>query len=130
MIHQLTSLERLMLNAGQLQYPSPSIRAVALALTSCATSMSTDSARGSGIMPGVAIVADLADEFITQDPPLSASAIFRAYRWLGASRFLAMTQGYYRVDTTTLPMRCSEMDCADDSLPTQMESDLFGFGDH
>lgn len=130
--HQLDRLERLMLNAGQLEFPSKQARAVALALAMSVNGVSCDCARGKGHMPPLTTVMELASEIITVKPPLDVGTTLHAYESLIAGRYFRPNhdRSAYLIDTTTLPMRMTEEDAADVShLPSQLESDLFGYGD-
>jgi hypothetical protein len=123
----LTPATCLMLNAGQLAYPSDESRAIALALACLTDEQEFNGATGTGHMPEVTDLIDLAQELLTvkldESSTLHALDVLVAGGYLEAPIYDFRTP--YRVNTTTLPMRYTLEDC-----PAPLEHDVYGYGDH
>jgi hypothetical protein len=135
--NDLTPLEKLLLNAGQLSFPGPGkeARAVALALTALVDEAGTIGAVGQGSLPDGPYLRAIAEGLVspvTLTPPM----LMQALDMLIWSEFLTCDEiapGVpYTVRTTCkLPQRHMHTDdCASDDAYTHgVESDTFGLGD-
>jgi hypothetical protein len=123
----LTSMTCLMLNAGQLAYPGDESRAIALALACLTDEQEFNGATGTGHLPEMEDLIELAQEFV--EVKLDDRSTLHALDVLAAGGFLEAPfydfRTPYRVNTATLPMRYTVDDC-----PAPIESDAYGYGDH
>lgn len=130
---ELTPLDRLMLNAGQLTYPSEVCRAVGLALAACTDEQGNMGAVGSGFLPDSQTLRDVATEII--DVKIPRSTLLHSLDLLVSGTYLICEEFApgmpYTVQTNTLPLRCmTEDDSADVDFSLGIESDTYGYGEH
>ncbi len=128
----LSAATCLLLNAGQLAFHNAETRAIALALACLTDQQESNGATGTGTMPEIEALIELAQEMVTVD--LDISTVLHVLDCLVVNRYLAAPHyGFrmpYRIDTTTLPMRVTSDDCGEPNYSLGVESDVFGYGDH
>lgn len=126
--------DKLLLNAGQLDYPGKASRAVALALAAWVDHAGEKGAEGNGYLPDGPTLSGTAEGLITLDTPLTHPMLLHQLDVLITARYLSVAAlepgASYTVNTCSLPLRAmTPMDCAEDIEQLQAESDIYGYGD-